>query len=130
MATQATPEKSTPTPGRTRVNVLAFATPTTTRYLAFLAMLLGAGILLALAQPLCDCLAPVHWPAAKRRERDLTYNLRTRAQLDQLSPGFPWQPLLAAQGLDMPSLPGCHGTDRVTLAHTVVLAHRGTDIDD
>jgi Zn-dependent protease with chaperone function len=44
MATQATPEKSTPTPGRTRVNVLAFATPTTTRYLAFLAMLLGAGI--------------------------------------------------------------------------------------
>src|ERR1700739_1689740 len=44
MATQATPEKSTPTPGRTRVNVLAFATPTTTRYLAFLATLLSAGI--------------------------------------------------------------------------------------
>jgi putative endopeptidase len=45
-------------------------------------------------------IAKVHWPAAKRRERDLTYNLRTRAELDQLSPGFPWQPLLAAQGLD------------------------------
>jgi predicted metalloendopeptidase len=45
-------------------------------------------------------IARVHWPAAKRRERDLTYNLRTRAELDQLSPGFPWQPLLAAQGLD------------------------------
>jgi putative endopeptidase len=45
-------------------------------------------------------IAKVHWPVAKRRERDLTYNLRTRAELDQLSPGFPWQPLLAAQGLD------------------------------
>jgi len=45
-------------------------------------------------------IAKVHWPAAKRRERDLTYNLRTRAELDQLSPGFLWQPLLAAQGLD------------------------------
>jgi putative endopeptidase len=45
-------------------------------------------------------IAKAHWPAAKRRERDLTYNLRTRAELDQLTPGFPWQPLLAAQGLD------------------------------
>lgn len=45
-------------------------------------------------------IAKLHWPAAKRRERDLTYNLRTRAELDQLSPGFPWHPLLAAQGLD------------------------------
>ena len=44
-------------------------------------------------------IAKVHWPVAKRRERDLTYNLRTRAELDQQSPGFPWQPLLAAQGL-------------------------------
>jgi putative endopeptidase len=44
-------------------------------------------------------IAKAHWPAAKRRERDLTYNLRTRAQLEQLTPGFPWQPLLGAQGL-------------------------------
>jgi putative endopeptidase len=44
-------------------------------------------------------IAKAHWPAAKRRERDLTYNLRTRAQLEQLTPGFPWQPLLDAQGL-------------------------------
>jgi len=45
-------------------------------------------------------IAKAHWPAAKRRERDLTYNLRSRAELDQLAPGFPWQPLLAAQSLD------------------------------
>lgn len=44
-------------------------------------------------------IAKAHWPAAKRRERDLTYNLRTRAELEQLTPGFPWQSLLAAQGL-------------------------------
>jgi putative endopeptidase len=44
-------------------------------------------------------IAKAHWPAAKRRERDLTYNLHTRAQLAQLAPGFPWQPLLDAQGL-------------------------------
>jgi putative endopeptidase len=44
-------------------------------------------------------LARVHWPAAKRRERDLTYNLRTRAELDQLTGDFPWQDLLGADGL-------------------------------
>jgi putative endopeptidase len=44
-------------------------------------------------------IAKAHWPAAKRRERDLTYNLRTRDELNQLATGFPWQPLLAAQGL-------------------------------
>ena len=44
-------------------------------------------------------IAKAHWPAAKRRERDLTYNLRTRAELQQFTPGFPWQPLLEAQGL-------------------------------
>jgi putative endopeptidase len=48
-------------------------------------------------------IAKAHWPAAKRRERDLTYNLRTRAELDQLTPGFPWQQLLAAQSLSSQS---------------------------
>ncbi len=44
-------------------------------------------------------IAQVHWPVAKRRERDLTYNLRTRSELDQLGGGFPWQQVLASQGL-------------------------------
>jgi Zn-dependent protease with chaperone function len=44
MTTQASPRKGTPAPGRPRVSVLAFAAPTTTRYLAFLAALLSAGI--------------------------------------------------------------------------------------
>ena len=48
-------------------------------------------------------IAQAHWPAAKRRERNLTYNLRSRAELDQQNPGLPWQALLAAQGLDTQS---------------------------
>ncbi len=44
-------------------------------------------------------IARLHWPAAKRRERDLTYNPRTRQQLEDLAPGFAWGPLLGAAGL-------------------------------
>jgi Zn-dependent protease with chaperone function len=44
MSTQASPEERISGPERPRVNVLAFGTPTTTRYLAFLAALLSAGI--------------------------------------------------------------------------------------
>jgi putative endopeptidase len=45
-------------------------------------------------------IARLHWPAAKRRERDLTYNLRSRAELEQLTPGLDWTALLAADGLE------------------------------
>ncbi len=45
-------------------------------------------------------IATLHWPAAKRRERDLTYNPRTRAQLEQMVPGFFWETLLATEGVD------------------------------
>jgi Zn-dependent protease with chaperone function len=44
MTTQASPPKSSPATERARVNIQAFAAPTTTRYLAFLAALLSAGI--------------------------------------------------------------------------------------
>jgi putative endopeptidase len=45
-------------------------------------------------------IAQLHWPAAKRRERDLTYNPRGRAELEQLVPGFTWEVLLATAGVD------------------------------
>ncbi len=45
-------------------------------------------------------IARLHWPVAKRRERDLTYNPRTRPELEQLVPGFTWEVLLAAEGVD------------------------------
>ena len=45
-------------------------------------------------------IAKLHWPAAKRRERDLTYNPRTRVELEQMAPGFFWETLLATEGVD------------------------------
>jgi putative endopeptidase len=45
-------------------------------------------------------IAKLHWPIAKRRERDLTYNLRTRDELTQLAPDFPWHAQLAPGGID------------------------------
>jgi putative endopeptidase len=45
-------------------------------------------------------IATTHWPAAKRRERDLTYNLRTHSELNELAPGFTWQEFLGAAGVD------------------------------
>lgn len=44
-------------------------------------------------------IATRHWPVEKRRERDLTYNLRTRKQLDVLASHYPWEDILKAGGL-------------------------------
>ncbi|MGD9968304.1 MAG: M13 family metallopeptidase [Hyphomonadaceae bacterium] len=44
-------------------------------------------------------IAERHWPIADRRERERTYNLRTRDQVRALSPGFPWDAHLEAAGL-------------------------------
>jgi putative endopeptidase len=43
-------------------------------------------------------IAEVHWPRAKRRDRDLTYNLTERAELPTLAPGFPWAVYAEASG--------------------------------
>ncbi|MBU6372210.1 MAG: hypothetical protein KJS97_05725 [Alphaproteobacteria bacterium] len=44
-------------------------------------------------------IAKRHWPIAKRRERELTYNLRTRADLEKIAPEWPWTPMFDAAGL-------------------------------
>ncbi len=44
-------------------------------------------------------IAKLHWPIAKRRERDLTYNLRTHDDLIKLAPEYPWEAQLAAGGI-------------------------------
>ena len=44
-------------------------------------------------------IAQLHWPRAKLRERELTYNLRTLKELEQSSPSFPWKDLLTPMGL-------------------------------
>jgi len=45
-------------------------------------------------------IAQLHWPVEKRRQRDLTYNPRTRAELEQMAPGFYWETMLATLGVD------------------------------
>jgi putative endopeptidase len=44
-------------------------------------------------------IAKLHWPIAKRRERELTYNLKTRAELEKLAPEWPWKAMFDASGL-------------------------------
>jgi putative endopeptidase len=54
----------------------------------------AAGRILALETEI----AKLHWPAAKRRERELTYNPRSRAQLLEMTQGFPLTEALASAG--------------------------------
>jgi putative endopeptidase len=44
-------------------------------------------------------IAECHWPRAKLRDRDLTYNPHSLVELQQLAPMFPWKDLLAPAGL-------------------------------
>jgi putative endopeptidase len=44
-------------------------------------------------------MAAYHWPRAKLRERDLTYNLRALPDLKQAAPAFPWREFFAPAGL-------------------------------
>jgi predicted metalloendopeptidase len=44
-------------------------------------------------------IAKRHWPVEKRRERELTYNLRTRNEVEALASKYPWTDLLSAGGM-------------------------------
>jgi predicted metalloendopeptidase len=44
-------------------------------------------------------MANVHWEPAKRRNRDLMYNLKTIEELESFAPGAPWRAMLSAAGL-------------------------------
>ena len=45
-------------------------------------------------------LADKHWDRARNRDREATYNLKSVAELDALTPGFTWARYLKASGLD------------------------------
>jgi predicted metalloendopeptidase len=45
-------------------------------------------------------LAGRHWDRARSRDREATYNLRTAAELDRLTPGFSWTRYLQAAGAE------------------------------
>ncbi|ANP45438.1 M13 family metallopeptidase [Candidatus Viadribacter manganicus] len=44
-------------------------------------------------------IAELHWPVADRRQRDRTYNLKSRAELRAIAPNFPWDAGLEAAGM-------------------------------
>jgi putative endopeptidase len=44
-------------------------------------------------------IAELHWPREKSRNRDLTYNPKSRADLKAFAPDFPWDAGLAAYGI-------------------------------
>ncbi len=44
-------------------------------------------------------IAERHWPRADRRDRSRTYNLKTRAEIRALAPGFPWDAAFDASGM-------------------------------
>jgi putative endopeptidase len=44
-------------------------------------------------------IAEAHWPNEKRRNRDLTYNPKTRPELLAFAPDYPWNDSLTAAGL-------------------------------
>ncbi len=44
-------------------------------------------------------IAKLHWDVAKRRERDLTYNLMTVASLEKDAPDYPWHASFESSGL-------------------------------
>jgi putative endopeptidase len=45
-------------------------------------------------------IAKLHWPRAEWRDRDRTYNLKTRGELKALATDFPWDAALGAAELD------------------------------
>jgi predicted metalloendopeptidase len=45
-------------------------------------------------------LANSHWEPAKSRNRSLTYNKMSKADMMDYAAGFPWEPMLKASGLD------------------------------
>ncbi len=45
-------------------------------------------------------MAKSHWEPAKSRNRSLTYNKMTKAELKDYAVGFPWDAMLGASGLD------------------------------
>ncbi|NOT39430.1 MAG: M13 family metallopeptidase [Alphaproteobacteria bacterium] len=77
---------------------------TRTKYRAYVEQLLtlagypdaatSAGAIVAVERQIAE----IHWPREKSRNRDLTYNPKTRAELLAFAPEFPWEAGLAAFG--------------------------------
>jgi len=72
-------------------------------YIAKILTLAGYGDPQGAADRIYDlelAIARVHWDPAKRRNRDLTYNLKTIEQLEAYAPAAPWRAMLDSAGLN------------------------------
>ncbi len=76
-----------------------------TKYLAYITEMLtlaGSADAAARARDILafeTAAAAVQWPIERRRDVEATYNPRTRGQLIEFAPGFPWGPFLEAAQL-------------------------------
>lgn len=71
-------------------------------YIAEMLTLAGVEDAAGKAQAIYDlehAMAEVHWEPAKRRNRDLTYNLKTLEELKAFAPQAPWDAMLEEAGL-------------------------------
>jgi len=74
-------------------------------YMTFLTTMLsasGADNIASRVQAVMDFeteMAKVHWEPAKRRNRDLTYNKMTKAELLEYAPGFDWITMIESSGM-------------------------------
>ena len=72
-------------------------------------------------------IAAIHWPREKSRNRDLTYNPRTRSEIEKMAPGFPWSAALDAFGI-----PSTHDTfvvSQVDAIQSLASLFRDTPVD-
>ena len=65
-------------------------------------------------------LAAKHWEPARNRDPNATYNIKTIAELDQLTPGFAWAPFLEAAGLAMAPAVSVSQVDVLNAQNTLV----------
>jgi predicted metalloendopeptidase len=67
-------------------------------------------------------IAKLHWERAKRRERELTYNLMTVQSLERDAPAYPWAAAFRSAGLALPPGPSAQHEGNAPVLREVVVA--------
>ncbi len=67
-------------------------------------------------------IARAHWDPSKRRNRDLTYNLKSIDQLESFAPAAPWRAMLAAAGLQNASAVILREDDAIARTAAIIAA--------
>ena len=67
-------------------------------------------------------IARAQWPIEKARNKDLTYNPKSRAELEAYAPGFPWKAALESAGMDGQDRFVVHEVDAIAALATLFKA--------